>query len=85
MNEHFFPQKPNFEKWTNEKLDQYIVSETNKFHIQNRIKCFEEAEKIYKDYLERELISKDEFDVFVSGEKEFWEKAGQSDSAVFFV
>ena len=85
MNENLFPKMPDLTKWTNEQLDQYIVSETNKFHIENRIKCFEDAEKIYKSYLQRELISKEEYDIFIGGEKEFWDKASQSDSAVFFV
>ena len=85
MNENLFPKMPDLTKWSNEELDQYIISETNKFHIENGIKNFEDAEKIYKSYLERELISKEEFDIFIGGEKEFWKRAGQSDSAVFFV
>jgi len=85
MNENLFPQMPNFEKWTNGQLDEFIVREINKFHIENNIKCFEDAEKIYKSYLQRELISESEFDIFIKGEKEFWDKANKSDSAVFFV
>lgn len=72
-NRELFAEKPDFDNWTEERIDEYIKTETEKFHKQNAIKCFADSERVYKLYLERELITEDEYKIFIEGEKKyFW-------------
>ena len=64
--------KPDFENWTDERLDQYIKTETEKFHKEHLIKNFRDAERVYNYFLNKELITKSEHKIFIKGEKEFW-------------
>ena len=85
LNREMLPEMPDFNNWSDEQIDQYIVSETNKFHIENNIQSLADAKRIYDHYLEKNLISQNDYDLFMKAEKEFWDKASNSDSAVFFV
>ena len=71
-NKELYAEIPDFDSWDETRINEYIKTETEKFHKQNAIKCFQDAENIYKIYLERELITEDEYKIFIEGEKYFW-------------
>lgn len=80
-----FFKVPDFDNWTEDELNQYIVSWQNKFHIENKINNFQDAKRILESELIRDLISNDEFDLILKGEKEFWAEAAKSKSEVIFI
>ena len=52
-NENLFPEMPDFNKWSEDQLNQYIVSWQNKFHIENKIDYFQDAKRILESNLLR--------------------------------
>ena len=88
-NPDLFPAEMDFEKWSDEELYKYIVDHINLLHIENAINSVERAEKIYGDYLKKELITKETYDLLMKVEKIFYEEAEKAgaddDNSVFFI
>ena len=89
LNPDLFPAEMDFEKWSDEELYKYVVDHINKLHIENNIDSLKRAEKIYGDYLKKELITKETYDLLMKVETIYYEeaaKAGASDdNSVFFI
>lgn len=74
MNENLFPQKPNFEKWTNQELDSFIKKSLEENHKVFGIKNYEQAVNQLNYELRNGLLSENEFQIILSGEADYWEK-----------
>lgn len=64
---------------------QYKIAYQNSFHFRNNIESFQDSKKIYDDYLKWNLVSKEQYDLFINAESEFWNQAELSKSEVFFM
>ena len=71
-NKELYAEMPDFQSWDESRIDEYIKTETERWHKQNLVRSFDDAKKLYDLYLERELITADEYKIFIEGEKYFW-------------
>ena len=88
LNKELFPEMPNFSKMSDEQLDSYIIGFLNESHIKEKIHSFSDAKKLYDCYLSKELMTKQEYELILKAEKEFWEQANKpenKDKPVFFI
>lgn len=74
MNKENFSTMPNFEEWTDEQLEEYLIKEHNEFLKEHAIKTFQDIVDKYSYWLSKEVISKDEFDLFINLHKMFWQE-----------
>lgn len=77
IHKELFPDKPDFHSWSDAELKNYIHDMTEAEHIKNGIFSFEQALEIYTDYLERGLFTKEEFNLYMEIEKDFWDEKGK--------
>lgn len=85
LNKDLFPDIPDFENWSDEKLKEYISKMNLKFHNENAIESLEDAEKKLKYYLSTGAIDKKIYDYLLKGEQYFFSQIRESDGAIIFV
>jgi len=74
MNKERFPTMPNYEEWTDEQLEADLLKKHNEFINENAIKSFQDIIDKYSYWLSKNLITEDDFNMFVyKWHKRFWE------------
>ena len=64
--------KPDFDKMNEAELDRYIQMMFSESHKVNGIFTYEQALEKLNWQLSQNLMSKEEYDIIVQGEKYFW-------------
>ena len=68
-----FPEKPDFENWSDEEIFKHIKDSIERTHKEQNIKSYAEGVAYYDSLCNRELISEDEKRLFLKMDKEYWE------------
>jgi hypothetical protein len=70
------PKKPDFDSMSEEELDFHIRRMLEKEHREDGTRSYEMAEHKLMFELNEGLISQQEFEMFLEGEKKFWNRKG---------
>ena len=73
--------KPDFDNMTEQELDVYIKRVLEEQHRENGIQSYEMAKDELLFELSNDLISKQEFELMLEGEKMYWNKLKEVDDA----
>lgn len=91
-NAELFQVMPDFDKWNEEKLNQYIIAWHNEFTRENCLSTFEEEEELLTKWLNKDLMTQQEYDLIIESSKRIWEQIDEHrskpenfDSAVVFI
>jgi hypothetical protein len=76
MNE--LPTKPDFDSMSETELEEFNKKLVEDFHKQNAIKNYDDAVVRLNWEYSQELLTQDELEILLEGEKEFW--VNKSDS-----
>ena len=72
VNKELYGERPEFEKWNEAELKAYNQKMLEAFHKENAIRNYEDAKKRLHYEFVNGLISEDEYNLMLEGEKEFW-------------
>ena len=90
-NADLYQVMPDFDKWSEDQLNQYIIGWYNSFVIDNRLKTLEDEDALLKKWLSRNLITQQEYDLMIDAIKEIWRqknehiKATGETEGIFFI